>query len=150
MATAGASKVDERPQITGSQAREALQILREMIRHEDDLRNQRLGYLLTLDGLLFAALGFAWGAKDAKWLVLALTVVGVVVALSATAAMHLSSKAIRRLRCSGTAFSDDLPLVGLTHEDVTWWEHLLQPWLAVPLTLMIVWPVICVIGFRVH
>jgi hypothetical protein len=41
-------------------------IARQMVRHENDLVNQRLTWLLTLEGLLFTALGFAWGKDDTK------------------------------------------------------------------------------------
>ena len=36
--------------------------LRQMIRHESEVINARLSYLMTLQGLLFAALGFAWAS----------------------------------------------------------------------------------------
>lgn len=35
-------------------------VVREMIRHEDALTNQRMSWFLTIQGLLFAALGFGW------------------------------------------------------------------------------------------
>jgi hypothetical protein len=44
-------------------------VIRSMIQHEDQLRAQRLGWLLTLNGFLFAALGFAWNSDAAEWLI---------------------------------------------------------------------------------
>jgi len=72
--------------------------LRRMIQHEDDLRNQRLAYLLTLNGLLFTALAFAWRAPHALSLVVVLAVMGVLIAASAFFSMRLSDRAIRYLR----------------------------------------------------
>jgi hypothetical protein len=69
-----------------------------MIQHEDELRNQRLGYLLTLNGLLFAALAFAWRAKHAGWLVAVLAAMGVIIAISGHASMANSDVAIWDLR----------------------------------------------------
>jgi hypothetical protein len=46
---------------------EADETVRQMIYHEGELINHRIGWLVTLQGLLFAALGFAW--NDAKELV---------------------------------------------------------------------------------
>jgi hypothetical protein len=37
-----------------------VETFREMVRHENELMNHRVSWLLTLQGLLFTALGFAW------------------------------------------------------------------------------------------
>jgi len=39
--------------------------LRSMVRHENDLINQRMGWLLQLQGFLFAALAFGWDQPGA-------------------------------------------------------------------------------------
>jgi len=36
-------------------------VVREMITREDELTNQRMLWMAAFNGLLFAALGFAWG-----------------------------------------------------------------------------------------
>src|ERR1700686_3690137 len=87
--------------------------LRVMISHEDDLRDQRLGYLLTLNGLLFAALGFAWSNKEAKSLVLILSVLGFFVALGALAGMTTSDVATKKLRDRIADPLSDPPIVGI-------------------------------------
>ena len=86
--------------------------LRTLTQHEDDLRDQRLGYLLTLNGLLFAALGFAWDAKNAKPLVVVLACMGIVIAFIALLAMILSDSAIRYWRDldKGRARPDQIPI----------------------------------------
>ena len=73
-------------------------ILRTMIRHEDGLRDQRLGWLFALNGFLFATLGFAWSDSDSTSLVVIVSVLGVVVGVSSASAMYASEVAIQRLR----------------------------------------------------
>jgi len=76
-------------------AEEGKAILRQLIQHEDQLRDQRLGYLLTLNGLLFAALGIAWTAKDANPLLVVIAGMGIVIAAVSLGSMTLSDAAIR-------------------------------------------------------
>lgn len=40
------------------------------VMHENDLMNHRIIWFITLQGLLFAALGFSWGKTDAKNLII--------------------------------------------------------------------------------
>jgi hypothetical protein len=123
-------------------------VLRSMIQHEDTLRAQRLGWLLALNGFLFAALGFAWSETDSTSLVLIVSAVGVVVAFSSAAGMYASELAIRRLRSRGDT-TDEVqagpPLVGLSSDElkkqggvaasVPW----LYPWRVVPWSLAAAW-----------
>ena len=82
-----------------------------MVQHEDDLRNQRLGYLLTLNGFLFTALGFAWGAHHALSLVVVLALMGILIAVSSFFSMQQSDAAIRELRGRARK-TDGGPLAG--------------------------------------
>ena len=77
-----------------------------MVQHEDDLRNQRLGYLLTLNGLLFAGLAFSWRTPNARSLVAVLAVMGILIAASSFASMLLSDDAIRYLRSRVPIFAN--------------------------------------------
>jgi len=43
--------------------------IRTMIEHENLLVNYRLTWLIALQGLLFAALGFAWGKPDTRQII---------------------------------------------------------------------------------
>jgi hypothetical protein len=124
-------------------------IIREMIRHEDKLRADKLGWLLTFNGFLFAALGFAWDADERTRLVGVLALLGVAVALSGVAAMKLSSSAVKRLR----EWSDDAhpgaeweaPIVGFRLENLTGrevWLRDFQPWELLPWFLVSAWPLI--------
>ena len=46
-------------------------IIREMIRHEDQLLNHRLTWMWTLQGLLFSAAAFLWKSEGIPVLVIA-------------------------------------------------------------------------------
>src|SRR5689334_1679662 len=95
-------------------------VIRSMIQHEDTLRDQRLGWLFALNGFLFAALGFAWDSADASALVVVLSVVGVVVAITGLAAMEASRLAIRKLASSPALQRHDEtepPVIALRSDD---------------------------------
>ena len=51
------------PPITHEQAASYLDVIRDMIQHENVLVNQRLSWMFTLGGLLFAATSFLWKAS---------------------------------------------------------------------------------------
>jgi hypothetical protein len=91
------------------------QVIRTMIQHEDTLRDQRLGWFLTLNGFLFAALGFAWNSSPA--LAYILGVLGVFIALSSFLTLRVSTLAVRKLRHYVGDSSVPPPVVGLTSED---------------------------------
>ncbi len=69
--------------------------VRLMIRHENEVIAQRMTWLITLHGLLFAALSFAW--KDAKPLVSVLCFVGVSVSVFSTMNVIAATRAQYRL-----------------------------------------------------
>jgi hypothetical protein len=93
-----------------------------MVQHEDDLRSQRLGYLLTLNGLLFAALAFAWKGPHTRSIVSVLAGIGVLVSASTFAAMILSDRAIRYLRKRAPTAMERSELMGETVEPETEFE----------------------------
>lgn len=121
-------------------------IAREMIRHEDKLRNERLGWLLTLNGFLFAALAFAWNADEATRLVFLLACLGLMIGLSAVAAMEISDKAITKLRKWGElqveAGSDQIPIVGIHSNELPNWAQTFVPWVVLPWSLVAIWPAV--------
>lgn len=93
-----------------------------MVQHEDDLRSQRLGYLLTLNGLLFAALAFAWKGPHTRSIVSVLAAVGILVSASTFAAMILSDRAIRYLRRRAPTAMERSELMGFAVEPETEFE----------------------------
>jgi hypothetical protein len=132
-----------------------LTTIRSMIQHEDDLRDQRLGWLFALDGLLFAAIGFAWsdkgGASNAFIVILA--AVGALVSLTSAAGQVVSKEAIDRLRGLGEhhATRDSPPVVGIKSADLT--EGLARyaksfyPWTWAPVLVFLAWIGVAITAF---
>ena len=123
-----------------------------MLREENALRDQRLSYVLTINGFLFAGLGFAWNGPEAKRLVVLLAVFGVAIALITMQAMATSSQAFAELKKRGEAlFPDDgLPLVGLWGAQIKGlpkYFKWIQPWYGLPGALLIVWPALAIARF---
>jgi cyanate permease len=52
-------------------------VVREMITREDELTNQRMLWMAAFNGLLFAALGFAWEKSDARFFEIVLSALGI-------------------------------------------------------------------------
>lgn len=72
---------------------------RGIIRHENDLMNHRLTWLMTAEGLLFTALGFALSKENApmaKQLIPVLSFVGILLAASASIVLDAADIAIIR------------------------------------------------------
>lgn len=70
------------------------EIIRGMIKHENELVNHRITWLSHLQGLLFAALGFAWGKENAHWLVYCFCLLGCFIALSSLISLEGADQAI--------------------------------------------------------
>jgi len=73
-------------------------VIRELIRHEDQLRNHRMDWFLRSEGFFFAALAFAWDKRDASHLVVLLAVLGIVFAWMSAGGLELSRKAKAQAR----------------------------------------------------
>jgi hypothetical protein len=123
-------------------------VIRGMIQHEDTLRDQRLGWLFALNGFLFAALGFAWNSSDATALVVVLSIVGVVVAITGVAAMEASALAIKKLAGLPVAqrqVDPEPPVIALRSDDLYKsgrmgrYLPLFYPWRVVPWCLVGAW-----------
>lgn len=119
-------------------------IVRAMLQHEDTLRDQRLGWLLTLNGFLFAALAFAW--HDSALLALVFGGVGIVAAGSTWATLRVSELAIGRLRDEFPSDPDLAPVTAITSEDLKeldgWLDKRLPnfyTWKVIPIALLIAW-----------
>jgi hypothetical protein len=72
--------------------------VREMIFKENDLINNRLTWLVAIQGLLFTALSFSWN-KAYSWIpILSISIVGIVVSITSGVALILSTQAIDKLK----------------------------------------------------
>jgi hypothetical protein len=82
---------------TGKSAPVDPDIARDLVKHENDLVNQRLTWFITIQGLLFAALGFAWGTPDARPLIFVFCGLGMLTAVSSAFALWGAAAAIEGL-----------------------------------------------------
>jgi hypothetical protein len=76
---------------------EFAQVVRSMIDAENKLISDRLGWLLTTQGLLFAGLGVAWKDPTAKPLVFIVNLLGLAVSMTILMCLIGSSRAQARL-----------------------------------------------------
>jgi len=73
---------------TSSWDREDAKTVRDMIVHESNLMNQRLTWMMQLNGFLFAALAFAW--RDSKQLVPVLAALGISTSMSIMRSLYIA------------------------------------------------------------
>ncbi len=66
---------------TDPSLRQNEEIVRSMIQSENELINHRISWLTTVQGLLFASLGFAWGKPDSSGLATLLCTLGIAVSV---------------------------------------------------------------------
>ena len=71
--------------------------VREMITREDELTNQRMLWMAAFNGLLFAALGFAWDKPGARFLTTIFSLLGISASLLNGVALIYAANAQRRL-----------------------------------------------------
>jgi len=74
------------------------QVVREMIRHENELMNHRISWFNTLQGLLFAALAFSWDKAEGGGLVYIFSALGTLLCLSTFYSLRANLLAISTLR----------------------------------------------------
>jgi hypothetical protein len=127
---------------------EAAEIVRQMIYHEGELINHRIGWLVTLQGLLFASLGFAW--KDAKELVYVISALGILISISAFSALILWYRASKSIL---NEWRDHKPVdyngpdvIGYRSQSKFW--GFLRPWYFLPIIFAVAWLSVIVINLR--
>jgi hypothetical protein len=131
-------------------------IIREMIRHENDVTNHRIMWLLIGQGFIANAYVTAEGGEQSADLML--TLVGILVTLSAFVMLYTSYRARGYLQFlglqakQGTLPEQHLPLKGWPRKRIKgWWREvwacpwigqpgdLLEPWLFLPCLFMFMW-----------
>jgi hypothetical protein len=73
-------------------------IVREMIRHENDLVNHRLTWLCVIQGLLFTALGATLDKANHEYIQIGLSLFGIAVSISSYIGLKLANYAIIKLK----------------------------------------------------
>ncbi len=120
--------------------------LKELIKSENDLTNDRMTWLLTINGALLALIGFFIDRfikyKNAASIIGALAIIG---NMSFGFIIFCSIDAIHRLdylrACLQTKFNFTIlpPVIGLGHSGIDFWEHVICPWYTLPFLLCIFW-----------
>lgn len=115
------------------------EVLRTMIRHENDLMNHRLTWLLTSQGLLFTALGFALSNPNQQFsqqLREVLAFVGILLAASSSIVLDAANNAI--LRWSPQAWGDNQngDVIGFRGVAIL---SMFSPWRVYPPMFIIAW-----------
>jgi hypothetical protein len=132
-------------------------VIREMLRHEDDLTNHRIMWLLVVQGLLVNAYVAARGGGG-RPVILVLSLVGILITLSCFVMLYRSYQALGYLHFlaqqakQGRLAEEYLPLDGWPKNRVKdWWRevwicpwigkisHTTEPWLFLPTILMSMW-----------
>lgn len=131
-------------------------VIREMLRHENDVTNHRLMWLLIVQGLIANAAVSAWRLNEQVVSVLA--AVGIFVTLSAFFLLYKSYQARGYLQFlgneakRGTLREESLPLVGWPRKRIKGWQtkvwpclwvgnvgELLEPFFFLPSLLILAW-----------
>ena len=113
---------------------ESANISRDLIKHENDLIDQRLTWLISLQGLLFAALGFAWNKQDAQNLIAIFCFLGVTTSVSIAFALWGGAAAIERL--SKIEAQTQNIVIGRQSSRI---EKFFYPWFTFPVLFAISW-----------
>jgi hypothetical protein len=127
-------------------ALEYAKIIREMIRHEDDVLDQRFTWLCQIQGFLFAALAFAWKEPAADYLVLLLCLLGSSVAITTWFSLRNVSKGQRILlewwdRNKPADYSAPDVYVRTVYPQNLWSSKIKYwaPWYILPLIFSLAW-----------
>ena len=134
-------------------------VIREMIRHENDVTNHRIMWLLIVQGLIANA--YITAGQDRAGVVTALAIVGILVTLSAFAILYKSYQARGYLQFLGVEAKrgilreEQLPLAGWPMKRIKGWRknvwicpwlgqfnELLEPYFFLPVTLVLAWLVL--------
>lgn len=122
------------------------EVIRSMIARENELLNYRTTWMVTLHGLLFTALGFAWDKPGASALIGIFAVLGSAISLLSLIGFVTVSLAIHRLyewweqnKPAGYAGPD---VVGLAPR--TRWAN---PWNLLPVLFALAWAGVAILNW---
>jgi len=81
--------------------------IRDLIKHENSLLNNRFGWLLTCQIFLFAAIGVSWGKEGAELFWVMIPLVGLVISLVTVTGVSYAHRAIEFQKLWWEATKDD-------------------------------------------
>ena len=137
-------------QLSEQQADEMTTVARDLIKLENELQNARTTWLLQTNGLLFAALGFAWEKAPVE-LVLLLSAVGVLVSTSIYRALRMHRIAVEGTMAwwaSWLTEEQQQPrrIIGLwSPSSNSFLERALRPWRFLPRLFAYAWLLVAAI-----
>lgn len=123
------------------------EIIRQMIRHEDDVINQRFTWLCQIQGFLFAALALAWKEPTANQMALILWPLGFIVSVTSWFALKSARKAVANL----VRWWDENKAASYAGPDVFGrrvepsWRDYLRPWNILPILFCLAWLIVFII-----
>jgi hypothetical protein len=116
-------------------------VSRDLIKHENELINHRLAWFITIQGLLLAALGFAWGKADARGLVFVFCGLGLLTSISTAFTLWSGAAAIDRITVETRGV--DEPIIG----SLAGIEKFAYPWYSFPVLFGVAWVSILLINW---
>ncbi|XOF34224.1 MAG: hypothetical protein ACL93V_02715 [Candidatus Electrothrix sp. YB6] len=120
--------------------------VRDIVREENNMIDQRMMWMLTLNGLLFTTLGFAWGGNRVlNWLPWILSGLGALSTFSFGLILQCGLNALEHMNELWFELQDYSeyplpPMTGLSRESIIC-SHLL-PWNCLPQLLYSVWLIV--------
>jgi len=125
-------------------------VVREMITREDELTNQRMLWMAAFNGLLFAALGFAWDKSGARFLTIVFSILGFAASFLNGLALIFASNAERRLLIwwqsrKPTQYTGPGVMGGEPLDSKRLYFFYFTPWILLAITLAAGW--LAILGF---
>lgn len=126
---------------------ETHEIVRSMIKSENEFINHRMTWISTFNGFLFASIAFAW---DKSWLlVFVLASLGIAVSLLSGTALLAANRAFRELydwwQNKKPENYDGPDVIGLPPRYKGWPGSWLNPWGILPFLFALAWFIIAII-----
>jgi hypothetical protein len=127
-------------------------VVRQMITDENTLTNQRMLWMAAFNGLLFAALGFAWDKPRAHFLAIVFSVLGVTASALNGIVLISAAHAQRRLLLwwheKGPHDYDGPGVMGHEPMDKKMYSHYLAPWVQLAFAFAAGWLAILIYVLR--
>ena len=126
-------------------SQEVASIIRAMIVHEDNLLNHRMTWFLTIQGLLYAAMAFAWD-KDGTLIWGVLAPLGIAIGLSFRFTLNVGPSAVVELQ----NWWDDRKPVDYDGPDIVGRrievnKQIVWPWQSLPICICVSWTAAAII-----
>lgn len=121
-------------------------IIRSMNEHENDLLNMRFTWLMTIQGLLFASLGFTLDEKNLL-IIIIICIMGIITAVSFISVRKIWKAALRTLNLWRKENLKDYkgpPQIGLEESNKMTITSLFYPWYIFPWAFIVSWLVILI------